>query len=487
MVTFQLAVSAPQADAFLNSGYDLFSGFAVDAAAASSVTEVSDLMDLLCLRFPGSPYSADQPLDILHVPADPFTLDRLAVGPLHPQAFRGGVVEYPPFDGSGVARGGGVETDLLLVDPARLTVGSRLWRFYPGNPEPELRGIYHGVAYGWEDVAAGTFTAAVPSPFLGPVIERDWGGVPCDVELGDDGQPAAVTMVSPVEPEEERDFTLLESGMWAKRIAVGQDAHIYTDFVTGEVSGIPVRVVRSVRDGQTLMFQVAAMLTDALYLDRARFQRWSTGIYTALVEPAHLTNQQRQEATPIQWDVPTRPAVAARVGTPINFSEPTELLRETFNLLAQTAPPGWEEETLRVQLVGQSAIYEGYAKLAGDQNASLRVLPTAIIHHLRRLKQDRAIAGEDPFLVAVINVRKDGQGQLNVNAAEEPVWADLVPAEEWHNEVSAFPRSGENMPDWLLNRLARAHREAEVSHVGSPYSADLTAGIQWIGELQPTD
>lgn len=68
MLTFQLAVSAQQAQSFLDMGYDLFSGFAVDAAAAASVTDVGDLMDLLCLRFPGAPYAEDEPLDILHVP-----------------------------------------------------------------------------------------------------------------------------------------------------------------------------------------------------------------------------------------------------------------------------------------------------------------------------------------------------------------------------------------------------------------------------------
>lgn len=63
----------------------------------------------------------------------------------------------------------------------------------------------------------------------------------------------------------------------------------------------------------------------------------------------------------------------------------------------------------------------------------------------------------NPFLVAEVNVRKDGQGQLNVNAAEEPVWADLVPAEEWHNEVSAFPRSGRTCPTGC-SIGSRAHR-----------------------------
>ena len=485
MVTFMLAVSEPQARAFLETGYDVVSGFAVDATAGASVTDVGDLMDLLCLRFPDSPYSEDKPLDIMHLPADPFTMDRLAVGPLHPQAIRGGVIEFGNYDGTGVARGGGVETDLLLLDPARITAGATLWRFYPGNPEPEHRGTYHGIASGWENYETGAFTAAVPTPFLGPVIRRDWGSVPCDVEL-DGGKPASVTMVAPVAPDQEDGFQELESGMWAKRIEVDETAHIYTDFVTGRVSGMPVRIVRSVRSNNTLTFQVAASLTDALYMERAKFQRWSSATFTALVDPSHITDKNRQEAKPVRWDVADRPPIATRTVNPVDFSNSEALLRETFGLISETAPPGWEEVTLRIQLVGTSAIYEGFAKLGENKHAALRVIPTAIIHHMRRLKQDRTLAGEQPFLIAVIRLEKNGKGTLSVNGEKEPVWADQVDPVEWHNEVAAFPRTGSTMPDWLLDRVshdAPEHTTSDDTSSLSPYPQDLTANIRWINDI----
>ncbi|VEI13460.1 hypothetical protein [Trueperella bialowiezensis] len=479
MVTFMLAVSAPQAEALLQ-GYDVVSGYAVDAAAGSRVTEVSDLLDLLCLRFPDTPFADDEPLDIVHLPSDPFTMDRHAVGPLHPDAIRGGVIDYG-FDGSGVARGGGVETDLLYLEPCRVTSGATLWRFYPGNPQPEHRGTYHGIAYGWENMETGTFTAAVPTPFLGPVIKRDWGAVPCDVEV-EGGKPVAVTMVSPAEPDQEDGFQLIESGMWAKRIAVDDSAHIYTEFVTGRVSGMPVRVVRTVNSNGRLLLQVASALTDALYLTRAQFQRWSSGTFTALIAPDKVTDQRRIEAKPTDWDVADRPAIAARRESPVNFSDANELLRETFTLVSDTAPPDWREVTLRIQLVGTSALYEGYAKLDGDRFAAMRVLPTAVIHYMRRLKQDRVLAGEEPFLVAVIRLGKDGQGTLNVNGSQEPVWADHVDPAEWSNEMAAFPREA---PDWMEERLASA---PPATHTGpTPYPADLTANIHWIKEITGED
>lgn len=96
-----------------------------------------------------------------------------------------------------MARGGGIETDLLLVDPARLTVGSRLWRFYPAILSRSCA-AFTGVAYGWEDINRWDVHRLSPRP--SSVRSSSATGVACraDVELGDDGQPAAVTMVSPV-------------------------------------------------------------------------------------------------------------------------------------------------------------------------------------------------------------------------------------------------------------------------------------------------
>lgn len=475
-VTYLLAVSEPQADAFLDQGYDLVAGFAVDAAAAAEVTDVSDLMDLLCLRFPGSPYAEDKPLDIIHLPADPFVQARHAVGPLHPGSFRGGVIEHSPFDGSGVARGGGIETDLLLVDPCRLTPGTRLWRFHPGKSEPELRGVYHGIAFGWENLNTGTFKAGMPSQFVGTVIQRDWGAVPCDVEYDADG-PTALTLVAPTNPQHEAGFEQLESGMWAKRIAFESGMKVFIQMVLGELSGIPVRIVRGVMSPEgELVFQVVSLLTDAPYCTAANMQRWSTGVFTSLAKPEHVLNQRRQEAVPVSWDVSDRPAITATTQKQNDFSDSNQVIQQTFALLAQVGPPEWQEIYVRVQLVGNTAYYEAHAKLGEEKMARLRVIPTAVIHYLRKLKQLRAVAGEEPFLAVVLQLNKSGKGAVNINNVQEPKWADQVPASEWRHEMATFPRSSDSVPDWMLDRLAGSDDVPEPS-TGSPFPADLTEGI----------
>ena len=114
------------------------------------------------------------------------------------------------------------------------------------------------------------------------------------------------------------------------------------------------------------------------------------------------------------------------------------------------------------------------------------MIPTAIIHHMRRLKQDRTLAGEQPFLIAVIRLEKNGKGTLSVNGEKEPVWADQVDPVEWHNEVAAFPRTGSTMPDWLLDRVshdAPEHTTSDDTSSLSPYPQDLTANIRWINDI----
>lgn len=479
--TYLVAVSDSQAQSFLSNGYDLVAGFAVDAADVADVTDVSALLDLLQLRFPGSPFRDDLPLDILHIPADAFTHARHAVGPLHPQAFRGGVIDYAPYDGSGIAEGGGVRTGLLLLDPSRLTAGTRLWRFFPGQAEPELRGVYHGIAFGWENVESGEFVACVPSPFAGAVVQREWGDVPCDVEIDGD-TPVAVTLIAPFNPEAESGFEDLGNGLWAKRIAYDDSMRIYTQLVVAQLSGIPVRIIRAVSSEEhDVMFQIVSLLTDAPYCAEVNFQRWAGGTYTALSLPEHLENQHKQEATPVSWSIEGRPAATAVRSEPFHSHDQNTIVQEAFNLLGQTCPPAWTEVAMQAQIIGDSVIYEANAKLEGDQGARLKVVPTAILHYMRQLKKLRIASGEGPFFTIVIQAVKDGQGSVSLNAEAQPPYADQVSDEQWEKELEIFRASGHPIPEWLSAKALSLPRSGSAFGPGALQKEhmpiDLTADI----------
>ncbi|QJC21177.1 hypothetical protein [Arcanobacterium buesumense] len=479
--TYLVAVSDSQAQSFLDHGYDLVAGFAVDAAEVAEVTDVSALLDLLHLRFPDSPFSDDAPLDVLHIPADAFTHARQAVGPLHPQAFRGGVIDFAPYDGTGVAEGGGVRTDLLLLDPCRLTAGSRLWRFFPGESEPVLRGVYHGIAFGWENIETGSFVAGVPSPYAGAVVQRDWGEIPCDVEVVD-GQPVALTLVAPFAPDNEEGFEQLNNGLWAKRIAYDDSLRVFTQLAVAQLSGIPVRILRAVStsDGE-IKFHIVSLLTDAPYCSQVNFQRWAGATYTALAAPEHLENKGKQEATPVSWSVADRPAVTATRTEPFNITDQNALVQEVFNLLGQTTPPSWTEVSLQVQIIGDHVVYEANAKLGEDQGARLKVIPTAILHYLRQLKKLRIASGEGPFFTIVLHAVKEGQGTVSLNAKVQPPYADQVPQDQWLSELAIVEKSGHEVPEWLSAKVLSVSTPTSVFGAGATQKAtsntDLTANI----------
>ncbi|QRV02303.1 hypothetical protein JTE88_00630 [Arcanobacterium phocisimile] len=484
--TYLMAVSDSQASAFLDNGYDLIAGFAVDAAALADVTDVSKLLDVLQLRFPGSPFSDDGPLHVLHLPADAFVQARPAVGPLHPQAFRGGIIEPAPFDGSGIVEGGGVRTELLMLDPCRITTGSRLWSFIPGEDEPILRGVYHGITYGWENTETGTFVAGVPSPFAGATVKRAWGDVPCDVELEDD-QPVAVTLVCPFEPEDEEGFEQLENQLWAKRIAYDESFSIYTPLITAQLSGIPVRILRAVStEEHPLMFQIVSLVPDAVYCTAVNFQRWAGGTYTALALPENLENQNKQEASPVSWSLADRPAATTHRTTPLDIANPNMLVQEAFNLLGQTTPPAWTELSLQAQIIGDHISYEANAKLSNGQGARLKIVPTAVLHYLRQLKKLRTEACEAPFFAIVLQAVRDGQGSVSLNAEAEPPYADQVPDTEWAREYALVKASGHPVPQWLVAKVSKATSTGSSFGPGATINershTDLTSHISAVPE-----
>ena len=478
-VVYQLVVTSGLAESYLKNGLEFFGGFAVEASEVSEVTEVADLLALLGADGPGSPFTADQPVDILQVPSNPFIQTRLAVGPLHEQAFLGGIVEPPPFNGSGVARGGDVETPLMWVEPTRLTAGSMLWRFFPGSTEPELLGVYHGIAWGWETVKTGNFKAAVPSVYMGPVMQREWGMCPVEVEMDEEThQPIAVTLVSPAEPRGEEGFEQLGSGLWGKRIEFHPDLNIFENQGIARFNNIPVRIVGMAQGEEgKVAAHVTSMVLDAPLTRALGFNRFSAATATALTSVEELTGYATREGRPKNWDVSERPAITARPVKPRENDDPRQITSDIFGMLAAIAPQGWKQLNLYIQLVAQVANFAAAAMVPEEKNdddattresafgnvstdsepaltaVTLNLLPTSILHyvaHLQKLLYKQEVGA--PYVLK-FTFSADGQANLTMNTTDEPRWASQVPVEAWQADLESFPRTDEHIPDWLKAQL----------------------------------
>ena len=462
-VNYQLAISSGQADSYLTTGLDLVTGFAIDAAAAAGVTDVADLIALQCCD--SRAFAPDHPIDILHMPAGPFVQVRHAVGPLSPDAFMGGIIENPPFNGSGVTQGGGVSTDLLWIEPTRLTAGTHLWRFFPRTSEPELLGVYHGIAWGWETVKTGKFTACIPSQFIGPIVTREWGAMPAEVELSEDtNEPVALTMVAPGKPTGEEGFEQLPTGLWAKRITYHTDLAIYEHQDVGRSKHAPVRVIRAVRDESgAIVAHAASMIPDTPFASALGFKRIAQGTSAVLVPFDEIREKASREARPTTWNLTNRPVITLKPARARDNTNAQALVSDILAMLANVAPSGWQSLRLHIQIVGQMAHFAALATVPGGntgdeasaepQSITLKLLPTSVLHYVSQLKKISYQEELGAPYVLTLEFTPDGHANLAGNREMEPRWADQVPASVWREDLKAFPRTDAHIPEWLNRRL----------------------------------
>ena len=461
--TYIVAITSVEAESHLSHGQDMVGGFAIDKAQIEGVTDVAGFISLFHLDLPGSPFAPDRPLDILEIPANPFLQVRHAVGPLDPRAVLGGIVEYPPFTGSGTVKAGGVEADLLWMEPTRASIGTRLLRYYPGQSEPRLLATFEGLARGWRNESSGKHVSMPPSNLLGPVVTRPWGEVPVDVELGMFGTPTSVTMVANVLPEDEPGFVQAESGLYVKTLPYSDDLRIHELHMIGKVNTIPVRVARTLRaeDGQILAFCIALIL-DMPAVMSLEFQRWAQAIATITV-PIEDVHAQMQPVEPPSWDMSEAPAVNL---LPPEADDTQRIVSQALMLISAIAPMGWTKAAVLVQTIGHSSVAQGVAIVPTEDGTAspspLPLVPSALHAYGAWLKQQNI----DAEAGAPVSVRLDFDAAANsvdidLNYLNEPDFADEATAEDWQLELASFPRTPEKTPAWLLRR-AEAEETTEA-------------------------
>jgi len=91
--TYSLPLTQGQINGYLKNGLDYISGLAVDSEALDEINSIEEMIELFQIGFKGSPFQPDMDFYVLELVAGPLVQSRHAVGPLHPEAFLGGVFE----------------------------------------------------------------------------------------------------------------------------------------------------------------------------------------------------------------------------------------------------------------------------------------------------------------------------------------------------------------------------------------------------------
>ena len=450
-VSYNLAVAPWRARAYIQGGKEDFCGFAVNAADVTDMEDVGDFIDLFGSAIDPENFSPTDPIHILRVPTNPFVQTVRAVGPTHPDALLGGITESPPYDGSGIAHGGGTLTDLLWIEPTRLTAGAELWRHYPGTPFPELCGIYYGAALGWRNMRTDEFVASAPSDLIGPVIKREWGQLPVDVEV-ENGEPVAVTMVSPINPPQEEGFAQVSSGMWVKRIELS-DELVYENQRYATINNVQSRLVRFMRgeNGEKRVLAVARTV-DSGYVHNRGFMRGEPGVFAAMptveeVAPIHVSRM----AAPFSWNTADKPPITRKRKKERSNYNIDELLEEIATVVTSIAPPIWERFDFVVQIVGEQASVEGHYVIDAekDEREFVSSVPTAILRYILEIKMIHYRQGLGAPLAYALTVFRNEPQSVDIIPfpVEHPPMVESITAFDWAIEIQHFHH--EERPDWV--------------------------------------
>ena len=509
----QKAVTPKLSTAYLEKGFDRVAGFVVPAAEVAEVTNNQRLFELHGLGYEGTPFSADEPIDILHLPQPPTArLLRATGGTTDEQrkATGGPFLEPAPFTGTGYAETDGVVVSLSWLEHTRLSPGARLWRFYPDSNEPELVGTYHGPAFGWQDhLAEDALHAVSPTSFVGPAARTEHGVYAAEVTTDDDGAPTAVTLVARSAKAEEHGFTRTPAGTWAKKVPVDQVQALFELHLSAVWNGMPVRVVEQFPGPeQQRLSRIFAVGLNAEAATKLKMTRIEPGVYEANVPTENLKNVTPTQRVAKTWPKPegatpvraaagqaarqataagqatgagqqaagtaSRPGAAdAASSTPaqpaptgdeplvegdpaLSGAEHQELYRRIARGVAAGAPEGAASIQMLARVVGSRVELAAQASLKDGSAAPLKGAakdtPEAVLE-LRRLTY-RPERGAWYTMTAML----DAQGKFTArfNWDQEPDWQQQAPSPvEYAADLEAFPREG-TLPDWLAERVDEA-------------------------------
>lgn len=456
----QKAVTPAMSAAYLEKGFDRVAGFVVPAAEVASVTSTAGLMKLHGLDFPGSPFRADAPVDVLHTPQpETAQLIRATGGATAEQrtATGGPILEPAPFTGTGLAEADDVVVTLLWLEHTRLMPGSRLWRFHPDRSEPELIGTYHGPAFGWQDHRADDALHLVaPSTFVGPSARTTDGVFAADLETDDDGAVLAVTLVAATAAAEAQGFARTEGGVWAKRVPVGEVDSVFEIHVRGMWRGMPVRVVERFRgpDGESDNARVFALGLNAAAALQLGMSRIEPGVYEATVPFADIENVETSQRFGARW--PGREAAAKRAAANPQGSTQAvqqELSRRIAKGVAD-ALPGATTVQLMARVVTGRVEFAAQGVKADGTTTQLTTVPEEVVKSVTALRHITARPDGGAWFSMAGTLDTSGKFALRFDYDTEPKWQTAPTADAYAKDLERYPRAEDKRPAWLVERLA---------------------------------
>ncbi|SDP14708.1 Protein of unknown function [Actinopolyspora xinjiangensis] len=140
--------------------------------------------------------------------------------------------------------------------------------------------------------------------------------------------------------------------------------------------------------------------------------------------------------------------------TAISPEEQEQIARRIGVLLLQEAPEDWQQITVEYRATGE--YHDLLAEVTSQDGTSRPWEPpeelNGIFGHLRE-GMYRPDVGT--WLSALYTVERPSSYRIDINFDEEPQWSQPLPAEAYVEELNRYPRSEDNIPEWMSARLGR--------------------------------
>ncbi|MFL6145876.1 MAG: glycohydrolase toxin TNT-related protein [Labedaea sp.] len=138
--------------------------------------------------------------------------------------------------------------------------------------------------------------------------------------------------------------------------------------------------------------------------------------------------------------------------TPLDPTEQDALVKQIGLAMLRAAPADWDRITVDYRAVGRYFEAEGELTFA-DEHTTDWPVPPEIAGMFARLRTGMYREGRGTWFNA--KYRLDHPSSYNLDYdREEPDWAMPPPPQAYGDDLRTFPRSEENVPDWLRHRAA---------------------------------
>ncbi|TDC90350.1 hypothetical protein [Actinomadura sp. 7K507] len=141
--------------------------------------------------------------------------------------------------------------------------------------------------------------------------------------------------------------------------------------------------------------------------------------------------------------------------TPYDPQRYDELTKGVATLLAQAAPAGWKRIDMKALMtVAVSDI--ALTVVLRDGSSPPAELPRDVIGMLGELRSMMYRPGAGTWLSMRLMMDPPGAYYTSFNNDYDPLWDPDITAAEWAQDLAAFPRDDEHIPEWLRGRLQEA-------------------------------